>query len=61
MRNYRHIEVRPISGALGAEISGVDMTRDLDAEIVGEVRHALLEHPADRPARRRALQRMELG
>jgi taurine dioxygenase len=44
MRNYRHIEVKPISGALGAEIAGVDMARDLDAEIVSEVRHALLDH-----------------
>ncbi len=44
MKNYRHIEVRPISGALGAEISGVDMAQDLDAEVVSEVRHALLEH-----------------
>jgi taurine dioxygenase len=44
MKNYRHIEVRPISGALGAEISGVDMAQDLDAEVVAEVRHALLEH-----------------
>ena len=43
MKNYRHIEVRPIAGALGAEISGVDMARDLDAEVVSEVRHALLE------------------
>ncbi|MCX7366661.1 MAG: TauD/TfdA family dioxygenase [Alphaproteobacteria bacterium] len=44
MRNYRHIEVRPISGALGAEIEGVDMARDLDAEVVAEVRQALLDH-----------------
>ena len=44
MRNYRHIEVRPIAGALGAEIAGVDMAQDLDAEVVSEVRHALLEH-----------------
>lgn len=44
MKNYRHIEVRPIAGALGAEISGVDMARDLDSEVVSEVRHALLEH-----------------
>ncbi len=44
MKNYRHIEVRPISGALGAEISGVDMAQDLDAEVVSEVRHALLDH-----------------
>jgi alpha-ketoglutarate-dependent taurine dioxygenase len=44
MRNYRHIEVRPVAGALGAEIAGVDMARDLDEEVVAEVRHALLEH-----------------
>ena len=44
MRNYRHIEVRPVAGALGAEIAGVDMARDLDEEVVTEVRHALLEH-----------------
>jgi taurine dioxygenase len=44
MRNYRHIEVKPISGALGAEIAGVDMARDLDDEVVAEVRHALLDH-----------------
>src|SRR6266436_5300297 len=44
MRNYCHIEVQPIAGALGAEIEGVDMARELDAEVVSEVRHALLEH-----------------
>jgi taurine dioxygenase len=44
MRNYRHIEVRPIAGALGAEIHGVDMADDLGADVVGEVRQALLDH-----------------
>lgn len=44
MRNYRHISVRPVAGALGAEIDGVDMARDLDAEVVAEVRQALLDH-----------------
>jgi taurine dioxygenase len=44
MRNYRHIEVKPISGALGAEISGVDMARDLEDEVVAEIRHAFLDH-----------------
>src|SRR5260221_1155321 len=44
MRNYRHIEVKRIAGALGAEIEGIDMARDLDAEVVSEVRHAFLEH-----------------
>ena len=44
MRNYRHIEVRPIAGALGAEIHGVDMSRDLEDDVVGEVRQAFLDH-----------------
>jgi taurine dioxygenase len=44
MRNYRHIEVRPIAGALGAEIHGVDMARDLETDVVSEVRQALLDH-----------------
>ncbi len=44
MRNYKHIEVRPIAGALGAEIHGVDMARDLDDEVAGEVRQAFLDH-----------------
>jgi taurine dioxygenase len=29
MRNYRHIEVKPIASALDAEIHGVDIARDL--------------------------------
>jgi len=44
MRNYRHIEVQPLAGALGAEIVGVDMARELDEEVVGEVRQAFLDH-----------------
>ena len=44
MRNYRHIEVRPIAGALGAELHGVDMSRDLEDDVVGEVRQAFLDH-----------------
>jgi taurine dioxygenase len=44
MRNYRHIEVRPLAGALGAEVVGVDMARALDDEVVGEVRQAFLDH-----------------
>jgi taurine dioxygenase len=44
MRNYRHIEVRPLAGALGAEVVGVDMARELDDEVVHEVRQAFLDH-----------------
>ena len=44
MRNYRHIEVRPIAGALGAEIHGVDISRDLADDVVAEMRQAFLDH-----------------
>ena len=43
-RNYRHIEVRPIAGALGAEIQGVEIARPLEGEVVSEIRQALLDH-----------------
>jgi len=43
-RNYRHIEVRPIAGALGAEIEGVDAARPLGDEIIAEIRRAFLDH-----------------
>ena len=43
-RSYRHIEVRPVSGALGAEIRGVDISRPLEDEAVAEIRRAFLEH-----------------
>ena len=43
MRNSR-IEVRPISGAGGAEIFGVDVAQDLDDGTVAEIRDALNEH-----------------
>jgi taurine dioxygenase len=43
-RNYRHIEVRPIAGALGAEIRGVDIAPPLKAEVVGEIQRAFLDH-----------------
>jgi taurine dioxygenase len=38
------IEVRPIAGALGAEISGVDLSKDLSEETVAAIRRAWLEH-----------------
>lgn len=38
------IRVEQIAGALGAEISGVDLARDLSETEIGEIREALLEH-----------------
>src|SRR5579875_3679461 len=38
------IEVQKIAGAIGAEISGVDLSRELAAETVAAIRRALLDH-----------------
>ena len=40
----KHIEVRPLSDALGAEILGVDASKPLAASVVSEIRQAFLEH-----------------
>jgi taurine dioxygenase len=42
-RSYRHIQVRPIAGALGAEIEGVDISRPLPNDVVAEIRQAFLD------------------
>jgi taurine dioxygenase len=41
---YRHLEVSRIAGSLGAEIDGVDLSRELDDEVLGEIRRALLDN-----------------
>jgi taurine dioxygenase len=38
------LDIRPIAGALGAEIDGVDLDAVLDAETIGAIRRALLDH-----------------
>jgi taurine dioxygenase len=38
------MKIRKIAGALGAEISGIDLTKKLDASGATEVRQALLDH-----------------
>ncbi|MBV9826974.1 MAG: TauD/TfdA family dioxygenase [Alphaproteobacteria bacterium] len=43
MRNSR-IGVRPIAGAIGAEIDGVRIGDDLDDETIADIRQALNEH-----------------
>jgi alpha-ketoglutarate-dependent sulfate ester dioxygenase len=39
-----HVEVSPIAGNIGAELSGVDLTRTLPDETIASIRRALLEH-----------------
>ena len=41
---YQHIQVSPISGALGAEISGLDLSTDLPDAVVAEIRRAWLDN-----------------
>ena len=43
MGSYKHIEVKPIAGALGAEIVGADLG-DLDDETFDEIKTAWLKH-----------------
>jgi taurine dioxygenase len=38
------IGVRPIAGAIGAEISGVDLSAPLDDDTIAEIRRAWLDH-----------------
>ncbi|HHK74603.1 MAG TPA: taurine dioxygenase [Rhizobiales bacterium] len=38
------LDIRPVSGALGAEIFGVDLAGDLPDETIAVIRQALLEH-----------------
>ena len=38
------MEVRQLAGALGAEIHGIDLSRELAAPVVGEIRRAWLAH-----------------
>jgi taurine dioxygenase len=44
LRNYSHIQVHPIDGALGAEIDGVDISKPLEGETISEIRQAFLDH-----------------
>ena len=42
--NYDRIEVHPVTGALGAEIAGVDLSETLDNETFSEIYDAFLDH-----------------
>lgn len=39
-----NLKVRRLAGALGAEITGVDLSRELDAATITEIRRMLVEH-----------------
>src|SRR4051812_26598630 len=41
---YQSISVRPISGALGAVVEGVDLSQDLDNATASDLHKALLDH-----------------
>ena len=38
------LEVRPVAGAIGAEVRGVDLSRALDDDVIAAIRAAWLEH-----------------
>lgn len=38
------LDIRPIAGSIGAEIHGIDASRELDVETVSALRKALLDH-----------------
>lgn len=41
---YQHIQVSPLTPAIGAVISGVDIAQELPAAVIAEIRAAWLEH-----------------
>src|SRR5271169_933787 len=38
------LQIRPVAGALGAEIGGIDLTKDLDGSTIAAIRRAWLDH-----------------
>jgi taurine dioxygenase len=44
MGSNRTLKVEKIAGALGAEIHGIDLARDLDEETIGQIRRAFLDN-----------------
>ena len=43
VEDYTHLDVQPLTGAIGAEVHNVDL-RDLSDSILDEIRHAWLAH-----------------
>ncbi|MDD9924324.1 MAG: TauD/TfdA family dioxygenase, partial [Rhodospirillaceae bacterium] len=42
--DYRHFTVEPLSGSVGVLIKGVDISCDLDADVIAEIRQAWRDH-----------------
>src|SRR5881275_3334449 len=42
--DHQSISVQPLAGAIGAEIAGVDLAREVDADTIAAIRHAWLDH-----------------
>lgn len=43
-RNHHGLDIRPISGSVGAEVHGVDVAAELDDTAIAAIRAALLDH-----------------
>ena len=44
--SYQHIQVKPITGRIGAEISGVKLSGQLEDQVIAEINQALLQYKA---------------
>ena len=44
IRAYRHIEVRPVTARIGAEIHGIHLMDGISSEVGDEIRRALDEY-----------------
>ena len=44
MTEYKHIKVKPMSGAIGAEIFGIDISEGISDQVISEIRRAYLEY-----------------
>jgi len=42
--HFRHIQVRPLSGHLGAEVEGIDLSKPLEDRVFKEIHRAFLDH-----------------
>ena len=44
MINSPHFDIKPVSGALGAEIHGVDLTKPFSAAVFEDLHQALMDY-----------------